>query len=69
MFRWLRDSGSLLLIPNEVFVTQKIENLSYKDNLVRLNIAIGISYGSDLNKAIDPGHKRCHEYRPYFKGS
>jgi small-conductance mechanosensitive channel len=44
-------SGSLLLIPNEVFVTQKIENLSYNDNLVRLNIAIGISYGSDLNKA------------------
>jgi len=45
-------SGSLLLIPNEVFVTQKIENLSYNDNLVRLNIAIGISYGSDLKKAI-----------------
>jgi small-conductance mechanosensitive channel len=33
-------------------VTQKIENLSYDDNLVRLNIPIGISYGSDLNKAI-----------------
>jgi len=45
-------NGSLLLIPNEVFVTQKIENLSYDDNLVRLNIPIGISYGSDLNKAI-----------------
>jgi small-conductance mechanosensitive channel len=45
-------SGSLLLIPNEVFVTQKIENLSYNDSLVRLNIAIGISYGSDLKKAI-----------------
>jgi small-conductance mechanosensitive channel len=45
-------SGSLLHIPNEVFVTQKIENLSFDDNLVRLNIPIGISYGSDLNKAI-----------------
>ena len=45
-------SGSLLLIPNEVFVTQKIENLSYDNNLVRLNIPIGTSYGSDLNKAI-----------------
>ena len=45
-------SGSLLLIPNEAFVTQKIENLSYDDNLIRLNIPIGISYGSDLNKAI-----------------
>jgi small-conductance mechanosensitive channel len=45
-------SGSVLLIPNEVFVTQKIENLSFSDNLVRLNISIGISYGSDLKKAI-----------------
>jgi small-conductance mechanosensitive channel len=45
-------SGSLLLIPNEVFVTQKIENLSFSDNLVRLNILFGISYESDLKKAI-----------------
>ncbi len=33
-------------------MTQKIENLSYDDNLVRLNIPFGISYGSDLKKAI-----------------
>ena len=44
--------GSLLLIPNEVFLTQKIENLSYNDNLLRLDIPVGISYASDLNKAL-----------------
>jgi len=44
--------GSLLLIPNEVFVTQKIENLSYDDNLLRLEMPVGISYVSDLNKAL-----------------
>ena len=33
-------------------MTQKIENFSFVDNLIRLNIPIGISYGSDLNKAI-----------------
>ena len=32
-------------------MTQKIENLSYNDNLVRLKISVGISYGSDLKKA------------------
>jgi small-conductance mechanosensitive channel len=32
-------------------VTQKIENLSYDDNLIRLNIPFGIAYESDLNKA------------------
>ena len=44
-------NGSLQLIPNEVFVSQKIENLSYDNNLVRINIPIGIAYESDLNKA------------------
>jgi len=45
-------NGSLELIPNEVFVTQKIQNLSYSDNLIRLALPLGISYGSDLKKAI-----------------
>jgi len=44
--------GTLLLIPNESFVTQKIENLSLNDNLVRLHIPFGISYTSDLKKAV-----------------
>jgi small-conductance mechanosensitive channel len=44
--------GVLHLIPNETFVTQKIENLSFEDDLVRLHIPFGISYASDLKKAI-----------------
>jgi len=43
--------GVLLLIPNEDFLTQRIENLSFEDDLVRLNIPVGVSYASDLNKA------------------
>jgi small-conductance mechanosensitive channel len=44
--------GVLHLIPNETFVTQSIENLSYDNDLVRLHIPFGISYNSDLNKTI-----------------
>jgi len=44
--------GTLLLIPNESFVTEKIENLSLNDNLVRLHIPFGISFTSDLKKAV-----------------
>lgn len=44
--------GNLLLIPNESFVTQKIENLSISDDLVRLTIPFGVSFTSDLKKAI-----------------
>jgi small-conductance mechanosensitive channel len=43
--------GTSLLIPNEVFMTQNIENLSYDDTNLRLEIPFGIAYESDLNKA------------------
>jgi small-conductance mechanosensitive channel len=43
-------NGSLLLMPNEDFLTQKIENLSYDDNLIRLDIPF-IAYKSDLDEA------------------
>lgn len=44
--------GTEQLIPNEVFLTHKIENLSYSDNRVRINIPFGIAYKSDLKKAM-----------------
>ena len=45
-------NGVLLLRPNEAIVTQNVENLSFDDNLVRLHIPFGISYASDLKKAV-----------------
>lgn len=41
------------LIPNEELITQRVENWSYSDNLVRLKIPIGISYQSDVRKAME----------------
>ena len=43
--------GKILLIPNEIFVTQKIENLSYNDNKIRISIPFGIAYETNLDKA------------------
>ncbi len=40
------------LIPNEELIVQRVENWSYSDDKVRLRIAIGISYDSDVRKAI-----------------
>ncbi len=40
------------LIPNEELITQRVENWSYSDNKVRLRVPIGISYNSDVRKAI-----------------
>lgn len=40
------------LIPNEELITQRVENWSYSNDLVRLRIPIGISYHSDPRLAI-----------------
>jgi len=45
--------GTEHLIPNENLITQNVINWSFTNNLVRLRIPVGISYDSDLNKAIE----------------
>jgi small-conductance mechanosensitive channel len=40
------------LIPNETLVTDRVENWSFSDNLVRLRVPIGISYKSDVDLAM-----------------
>lgn len=44
--------GTEHLIPNENLITNPVENWSYSNELLRLKIPIGISYKSDLRKAI-----------------
>ncbi|MFD2208026.1 mechanosensitive ion channel family protein [Kiloniella antarctica] len=40
------------LIPNEEFITQRVENWSYTNSWVRIRVPIGVSYSSDPNEAI-----------------
>lgn len=44
--------AGLIIIPNEVLITDRVENWSYSDNLVRLRLSIGISYKADIRLAI-----------------
>jgi small-conductance mechanosensitive channel len=46
-------NGTEHLIPNENLVTNEVVNWSYSNNLVRLDIPVGVSYGTDLPKARD----------------
>lgn len=41
------------LIPNEEFITTRVENWSYSNELLRLKKTVGIHYKSDVRKAID----------------
>ncbi|MFW6035070.1 MAG: mechanosensitive ion channel family protein [Halothermotrichaceae bacterium] len=44
--------GEEYLIPNEDFIVEKVVNLSYSDEYVRIKVPIGISYDSDVKKAM-----------------
>ncbi len=45
-----RDAAEYL-IPNESLITGEVINWSYSNNLLRLQVPVGISYDSDLEKA------------------
>ncbi len=40
------------LIPNEDLISQRVENWSYSDSLIRMRLPIGISYNSDVPLAM-----------------
>jgi small-conductance mechanosensitive channel len=46
-------NGTEHLIPNENLITNPVVNWSYSSNLIRLNLPVGVSYESDLEKARD----------------
>jgi small-conductance mechanosensitive channel len=41
------------LIPNEELISQRVENWSFSNRLVRLRIAIGVAYQTDVRHAIE----------------
>lgn len=62
-FGWINDLGARYvsvitrdgtehLIPNEELISQRVENWSHSDQMVRQKLPIGVSYGSDVRKAM-----------------
>ena len=45
--------GAEHLIPNEDLITQRVENWTHTDRLIRLKLPVGISYHSDVRRAIE----------------
>jgi small-conductance mechanosensitive channel len=41
------------LIPNEELISQRVENWSFSDRLVRLRLPIGVAYETDVKRAIE----------------
>ncbi len=49
----LTRNGTEHLIPNEKLISEEVINWSYSQNLVRLDVPVGIDYAADLEKARD----------------
>jgi small-conductance mechanosensitive channel len=45
--------GTEHLIPNEDLISQRVENWSYSDSLIRLKLPIGIAYESNVPRAME----------------
>ncbi len=48
----LTRDGIEHIIPNEDFITQKVENWSFSNNDLRLKMDVGVSYNSDVELAL-----------------
>jgi len=46
-------AGHDIIIPNSDLVGSKVTNFSYQDSLIRVDIPVGVSYGSDPNQVRD----------------
>ncbi|NIQ39629.1 MAG: mechanosensitive ion channel [Proteobacteria bacterium] len=45
--------GREIIVPNSDLVSSQVTNYSYRDTLVRVDISVGVSYGSDPNQVRD----------------
>jgi potassium efflux system protein len=50
-----------LVVPNKEFVTSKLVNWSLSDAILRVDMPVGIAYGSDTQKAMEVLHRAADE--------
>lgn len=63
----LTRDGVEHLIPNEFLITEKVVNWSYSDPSIRLKIPVGVSYDSDVRKAMEILLQIAGEHRRILK--
>ncbi len=59
--------GTEHLIPNEMMITEKVVNWSFSDDKVRVKIPFGVSYTSDIHKAMELALQAASEDRRILK--
>ncbi len=47
----LTFDNTLIVVPNQQIINEKVTNLSYPDPQIRVMVEVGVAYGTDLDKA------------------
>lgn len=47
----LTFDNTLIVVPNQQIINEKVTNLSYPDPQIRIVVEVGVAYGTDLDKA------------------
>ncbi len=46
----LTFDNTLIVVPNQQIINEKVTNLSYPDPQIRVSVEVGVAYGSDLDR-------------------
>ncbi len=60
--RILTFDNTLIVVPNQQIVNEKVTNLSYPNPQIRVIVEVGVAYGTDLNLAKDIMVAICNEH-------
>ena len=56
-----------LIVPNKEFVTNKLVNWSLSDAILRVDVPVGVAYGSDTEKVMEVLHRVAEENEHVLK--
>ena len=56
-----------IIVPNSEFVSAKVTNWSYGDPKIRVDLPVGVSYGSDLDTVLKALHEVADEHPEVLK--
>lgn len=49
----LTFDNTLIIVPNQQIINEKVTNLSYPDPQIRVSVELGVAYGTDLKRVKD----------------
>ncbi len=58
----LTFDNTLIVVPNQQIINEKVTNLSYPDPQIRVLVEVGVAYGTDLDKAKALLEKACESH-------